>query len=75
MLNMLRTSAAYVGKGIAEHAYDGCVVSGEHFLERLASLITEVDAGNDFNNASTVLDDPDKDGCTSADSDHTNLGG
>ncbi len=43
MLGMLRLAIAYVGKGVAEHAYDGCVVSGEQTLEKLERFVHEID--------------------------------
>lgn len=43
MLAMLRLAIAYVGKGVAEHAYDGCVVSGEQTLEKLERFVREIE--------------------------------
>jgi hypothetical protein len=43
MLAMLKLAIAYVGKGVAEHAYDGCVVSGEATLGRLEQFVRDVE--------------------------------
>lgn len=43
MLGMLKLAIAYVGKGCAEHAYDGCVVSGEQTLSKLEAFVKQVE--------------------------------
>ncbi len=39
LLNALDLANKAVGKGIAEHAYDGCVVSGERMLGFIVGAI------------------------------------
>jgi hypothetical protein len=44
LLHMLRLAAAYVGKGVADGAYNGCVVSGEKALARIEDTLRKADA-------------------------------
>lgn len=43
LLHMLRLAAAYVGKGVANGAYNGCVVSGEKALARIEETLRKAD--------------------------------
>jgi hypothetical protein len=41
LLEALKLAEAYVGRGIAVGAFDGCAVSGEHALERITTAIAK----------------------------------
>jgi hypothetical protein len=41
LLEALKLAEAYVGRGIAVGAFDGCAVSGEHALERITTAISK----------------------------------
>ena len=45
LLHVLKLAAAYVGKGVADHAFDGCVISGEKALETIENTIRKAEEG------------------------------